>query len=77
MEVIEYKAKWYILHRCKRLLQMKAWREQHPNYFMSWRQKQIVEGKCARCGAPLIEGEDKYCMACFVGRHIAVAMGVL
>lgn len=65
-------AMWHINHRVSHLAQMKKWREAHPNYFKQWRKKQIDRGNCPRCGAPLIEGEGRHCVACVVGRHIPV-----
>jgi len=32
----------------------------------------LSEGKCCRCGAPLQEGENTYCVACQVGRHMLI-----
>ena len=34
-----------------------------------------VEGKCIRCGAPLIEDEGGYCVACLAGRHYPIMRG--
>jgi len=65
-------ARFYANHRMRRLRQMKAWRENHPNYFKAWRVEQIASNRCPRCGAPLMEDEDRYCVACYVGRHIPV-----
>ena len=36
-----------------------------------WRE----EGRCFRCGAPLIEDEREYCMACQAGRHEPIIKG--
>jgi hypothetical protein len=41
------------------------------------RAKWIQEGRCGRCGAPLIENETNYCSACLAGRHQPVIKGVV
>ena len=39
------------------------------------RQRWRAEGKCVRCGAPLIEGEIGYCMGCCAGKYEPVRIG--
>lgn len=29
-------------------------------------QRRVCVGKCYRCGAPLLDGEDKYCIGCII-----------
>lgn len=41
------------------------------------RQRWQEEGRCLRCGAPLIEDETEYCMACQAGRHEPIIKGAI
>lgn len=40
------------------------------------RARRLVEGRCIRCSAPLIEDEVRYCFACMAGRRLLVLKGV-
>ncbi len=37
----------------------------------------LLEGRCYRCGAPLLEDEINYCLACRAGRKQPIIKGVL
>jgi len=39
------------------------------------RQRWREDGKCVRCGTPLIEGEIGYCMGCRAGKYEPVRIG--
>jgi len=54
-------------------------RRNRESYMMKDRERRarwIQEGRCGRCGAPLIENETNYCLACLAGRHQPVIKGV-
>ena len=42
-----------------------------------WRDRMEREGKCNRCGIPLIEGEGKRCINCIISSHGRGVRGVL
>ena len=50
--------RYYARHRLEEINRQRLLREQ-------WR----VEGKCVRCGIPLIEGEGIICVNCCIASH--------
>ena len=41
------------------------------------KQKRLKEGRCYKCGAPLMEDESKYCFACTCNYNTSTMKGVL
>ena len=69
------------IHEAYKNALQKGYRQRHQELL---RQKGMVERKhreennqCIRCGAPLIEDEQGYCIACLSGRYEAQIKGVL
>ena len=52
-------------------------RELHNERVRKCHQFYLDNGGCFNCGAPLIEGESKYCFACMAKWHTSIIKGVL
>ncbi len=57
-----------LLHHEHLISYGKVWRDNHrkeiKKYHSMKRTQRIKEGKCIRCGAPLLDEEPKYCVNC-------------